>query len=64
MDEHSKCEIYTKSDYVVNAIKKQWLYKWRKNNWKTSSKTKVKNKELWEEIYNLLRGKSVKFKKI
>lgn len=46
----SKIEIFSDSAYVVNAIQKKWLAQWQKNNWKTSDKNDVKNKDLWLEL--------------
>lgn len=37
------------SRYVLDSIGK-WLSGWKKNNWRTSSKKEVKNKELWIQI--------------
>lgn len=49
-----KCEVdlYTDSNYVKDGITK-WIYSWKKNNWKTSSKQDVKNQELWKELEDL-----------
>jgi ribonuclease HI len=44
--------IYTDSNYVKQGIT-QWIHKWKKNGWKTSSGDDVKNKELWIEIDTL-----------
>jgi len=33
----------------------EWIHKWIKNNWKTSKKEDVKNKELWIELYELTK---------
>jgi ribonuclease HI len=44
-----KIEIYTDSKYVKIGIT-EWVTKWKKNNWKTSSKKKVKNIDLWKEL--------------
>ena len=41
--------VYTDSKYVKLGIT-EWIEKWSKNNWKTSSKQKVKNLELWTEL--------------
>lgn len=41
--------IYTDSAYVVNGITR-WVKGWRKNNWKTSTKDDVLNKDLWEKL--------------
>ena len=57
-------EVYSDSAYVVNAFDKGWIYGWIKNNWKTSSKEPVKNKELWQEMYNLTKTHNVKFIKV
>lgn len=35
-----------------------------KNNWKTASKEPVKNKELWQKLYNLTKIHKVKFIKV
>ena len=57
-------EIYSDSAYVVNAFNNKWIYGWMKNNWKTSNKEPVKNKELWEELYSLTKIHDVKFIKV
>ena len=41
--------LYSDSAYVVNAFNQNWIKNWVKNNWKTSDKKEVKNKELWQE---------------
>ena len=43
-------EIYSDSQYVVNAFNKKWISGWKKRNWKTSKGTPVKNKDLWERL--------------
>ena len=48
-------EIYSDSAYVVNAINKDWIKNWEKNGWKNSNKENVANKDLWEELLNLLK---------
>ena len=60
------CEVdlYSDSAYVVNGFEKGWIYSWIKNNWVNSSKEPVKNKELWQELYNLTKKHKVKFIKV
>jgi len=41
--------VYSDSSYVVNGITK-WVFGWRKNNWITSTKTPVENRDLWEKL--------------
>tara|TARA_Y100001949_G_C15729748_1_gene218855 strand:+ start:9 stop:443 length:435 start_codon:yes stop_codon:yes gene_type:complete len=45
--------LYTDSKYVMDGIT-QWIHKWKKNNWRTASKKDVKNKELWQQLDNLV----------
>ena len=48
-------EIYTDSKYVKLGIT-EWIHKRTKNNWQTSKKEDVKNKELWLELYELTKS--------
>ena len=57
-------EVYSDSAYVVNAFNNGWIYNWMKNNWKTSGKEPVKNKELWQELYDLTKIHKVEFIKV
>ena len=53
-------EIYTDSQYVKLGIT-DWIHKWIKNNWQTSKKEPVKNKELWMELYELTKNHEIKW---
>ena len=53
-------EIYTDSQYVKLGIT-DWIHKWIKNNWQTSKKEPVKNKELWMELYELTKSYEIKW---
>lgn len=57
-------EIYSDSAYVVNAFSNGWIYNWKKNNWKTTSKEPVKNQELWEELYSFTKKFNIEFIKV
>lgn len=57
-------EIYSDSAYVVNAFNQKWINNWKKNNWRTSSKEDVKNKELWQELDKLVNTHKTKFIKV
>ncbi len=60
----SDVQVYSDSAYTVNAFKQGWIYNWLKNGWKTSGKEPVKNKELWQELYNLTKKHKVEFIKV
>ena len=64
LKEECKVKIYSDSAYVVNAFNQGWIYNWIKNSWKTANKEPVKNKELWEELYNLTKKHDVEFVKV
>ena len=45
--------LYTDSQYVKQGIT-QWIRGWKKNGWQTASKQPVKNKDLWQELDQLM----------
>ena len=49
----SKLIINTDSKYVMDGASK-WIVNWKKNNWKTTQKKDVKNKDLWTELDKLI----------
>ncbi|MBO5479039.1 MAG: ribonuclease HI [Clostridia bacterium] len=59
-----KVSLYSDSAYVVNAFNQKWIYGWMKNGWRNASKEPVKNKELWQELYNLTQEHDVTFIKV
>lgn len=61
-----ECEvdIYSDSAYSVNAFNQGWIYNWVKKGWKTASGEPVKNKEIWQELYNLTQKHKVTFHKV
>lgn len=46
--------IHTDSKYVQQGIS-TWIHAWKKNGWKTASKTPVKNADLWQRLDSLAR---------
>ena len=53
-------QIYTDSKYVKMGIT-EWINKWSQNNWKTSSKQKVKNLELWLKLNEISKNHKIKW---
>jgi len=60
MEANVEIKIYTDSQYVKNGIT-EWINTWLANNWKTSKKEDVKNKDLWIELYNLNKSLNVQW---
>ena len=58
IEKKDKIEIYIDSKYVKLGIT-EWIHKWIKNNWQTSKKEQVKNKELWVQLYNLTKTSEI-----
>ncbi len=57
-------ELYSDSAYVVNTFLQGWIFNWIKKNWRTASGEPVKNKELWQSIYELTKTHKVNFNKV
>jgi len=55
-----KVQVYTDSKYVKLGIT-EWIEKWAQNNWKTSSKQKVKNLELWTELNEISKKHKIEW---
>ena len=51
-------KIVTDSKYVIDGIN-LWLKRWKSNDWKTSAKKPVKNKDLWMKLDDLINEHSV-----
>jgi len=41
--------LFTDSQYVKQGIT-TWIHNWKRNGWRTASKSPVKNKELWQAL--------------
>jgi len=56
--------LYSDSSYLVNAFEKQWIEKWQRNGWKTSTKSPVENQDLWKLLLIHVRKHQVRFIKV
>lgn len=50
--------LYTDSAYVLNGATR-WVKGWEKNNWKTSTKEDVVNRDLWEQMIDVTAHKVI-----
>lgn len=48
-EEESQIWLYTDSTYVIRGIT-QWIWGWKKKNWKTAQGKDVTNQDLWLEL--------------
>ncbi len=58
------CEVIltTDSQYLVNAIEKGWVHKWKANNWMRNRKEEALNRDLWERLLKVMEKHRVCFK--
>ncbi len=53
--------IVTDSQYLVNAIEKGWVRKWKSNNWMRNNREKALNPDLWERLLKAMMKHKVTF---
>lgn len=59
-----KVEVYSDSAYVVNAINKDWLSSWKRNNWRNAAKEPVSNQDLWIKLDEQMKIHETSFHKV
>jgi ribonuclease HI len=55
--------IHTDSKYLIDGITK-WVFGWSKNGWITTQKKEVENRDLWEALMLLVKGKKITWKHV
>ena len=61
LKEPCKVTLYSDSKYVVDAIEKGWVAKWKSNNWYGNKSEKALNVDLWKRLLELLNIHEVSF---
>ena len=56
-----RVDLYSDSKYLTGAFNQKYIDYWQKKNWKTSSGSAVKNRELWERLLRAMEPHSVSF---
>ena len=46
--------LFSDSKYLIDAIEKGWVYKWKANGWMRNKKEKAQNPDLWDKLLGLL----------
>ena len=49
LNRRCRVRLVTDSQYVRNGIT-QWMASWKRNNWRTASRSPVKNADLWKRL--------------
>ena len=61
LKEPCNVRLYSDSRYLVDAIEKGWVSRWKTNNWKRNKKESALNVDLWERLLPLLNQHNVEF---
>ena len=64
LNQRCDCDICTDSQYISDAFNKEWLATWQNSGWKTSSKSEVKNVDLWKALLYEVNKHKVQFVKV
>ena len=61
-----KCNVnlYSDSQYVIDAFNQGWINNWIDNNWRTAGKKEVKNVDLWKTLLEYTNYHAVNFIKV
>lgn len=59
----TRCRVtlYTDSQYLVNAMTKGWVERWRANGWMRNKRESALNPDLWEQLRQQCRRHEVEF---
>ncbi len=64
LKERCAVNLYSDSQYLIDAFNQNWLSAWAVNGWKTANKKPVKNPDLWQKLLELTAMHSVNFIKV
>ena len=56
-----RVEVYSDSQYVVNAFNQHWIEGWIKKGWKRGKNEEVKNVDLWKRLLEAKKNHEVTF---
>ena len=53
LKEPCNVNLYSDSNYLVQAFNEHWIDNWKKNGWRTAAKKPVLNQDLWQKLDSL-----------
>ncbi|WP_317929201.1 ribonuclease HI [Halioxenophilus sp. WMMB6] len=60
LKETCQVDLTTDSQYVRQGVT-EWIHNWKRNGWKTASKSAVKNADLWQQLDQLVASHQVQW---
>ena len=64
LKEPCNVNVYSDSQYVVDAFNQRWINSWVSNGWRTAGTKEVKNVDLWKTLLELVERNNVTFVKV
>ena len=64
LKEPCNVNLYSDSNYLVQAFNDHWIDNWKQNGWKTSGGGKVENQDLWFILSAQTKKHNVRFLKV
>ena len=64
LKEACNVNLYSDSQYVVEAFNQDWVFSWEQKGWKTAGKKQVKNIDLWQILLELYKTHKINFIKV
>jgi len=61
LKEKCRVTLYSDSEYLVKAMSRGWVQKWRAKGWKRNKREKALNPDLWERLLLLCEYHEVQF---
>ena len=61
LKEKCRVTLYSDSEYLVKAMSKGWVQRWRTNSWKRNKRDQVLNPDLWKKLLQLCEYHNVRF---
>ena len=59
--EVAEIRVFSDSAYLMDCFRQKWYVNWKNNQWKTSGKKDVENRDLWEKLLALVEGRPIRF---
>jgi ribonuclease HI len=59
-----KIRVFSDSSYLMNCFRERWYEKWLLNNWITSNKSPVENRDLWERLLVYINTFNMEFYRV
>lgn len=57
-------QVFSDSAYLMNCFREKWYETWARNGWRTSKKTDVENRDLWEALLREIALHRIEFYRV